>query len=108
MNELKVYEVIVGKKHEVVLCKNKEIASYWVRDKLGLSKEQMAIIKVLEIPNEKKVTIKDYGEATIKELIELTYQEDRFSKVPRILCWKNPDDDLYECRLSKFELPESE
>ncbi len=82
---------------QVVISHSKDVAVYWLRDTAGYTNEEMAKFQVWEFPLDKKVFIRDFGEATAKELMK------EIHKYPAVVFWKEESNDYYENWLSHFE-----
>lgn len=98
--ELKAYAIADDFKFhlvEVVISHSKDIAVFWLKEKVGYTNEEMTKLKVQEFPLEQKVYIRDFGETTAKELMK------EIHKYPAVVFSKENGNDYYENWLSHFE-----
>ncbi|MFF5397299.1 hypothetical protein ACFY5J_12300 [Peribacillus butanolivorans] len=107
--ELKAYAISDDFKFhvtEVVISHSKDVALYWLRDQAGYTNEEMSKFKVREVPLDKRVYVKDYGETSAQEMIEEVVRSEAFRSFPIVVFSRKVEDDYYENWHSHYELEE--
>ncbi|MEM4992766.1 hypothetical protein WKH56_09495 [Priestia sp. SB1] len=94
VNELSAY-AIGDDNYEVVISQSKKIAWYWFRDNAGYTNEQMKNFKIWIFDMEKRVYIKNYKEASAKEIIKEVQELSSFSGFPIVVFEKRSDQEYF-------------